>query len=157
MKEMKNKKMTMMGIGHKVGVFVGIYLVVTVVVSRMASPMFRITEGRYRSLLIAGIVLAVIGFSVNMVAAMQMMKAFKGGRLATKGLYAVFLNPMYTMQLLVTLPGIALLFNSWLVLTVVLFALVMAKIFIREEEGYLEEKFGDQYRDYRRKALIKLI
>jgi protein-S-isoprenylcysteine O-methyltransferase Ste14 len=150
------KKMSMMGIGHKAGAIVGIYLAATAAASYIFSPVFRITENSYGTLLAIGLTLAFVGFAANLAAAVQMIKAYKSGTLAKKGLYAIFLNPMYTMQLLVTVPGITLLFNSWLVLTTIVAGLVSVRIFVKEEESYLESKFGSEYTEYREKVLIKL-
>ena len=149
------KRMSVMGVGHKAGAVVGGYLVLTVVLSRIFSPLFRITSDSYSALLTAGIVMAVVGFSLNLAAAFQMLKAHKKDTLATAGLYGIFLHPMYFFQVFVTLPGVTLLFNSWLVLTMVLVGIAAVKLFVKEENHYLENRYGDAYREYRQKVLIK--
>jgi len=149
------KKMSVMGIGHKAGAVVGGYLVLTVVLSYVFSPSFRITSGSYSTLLTAGIVMAVVGFSINLAAAFQMLKAHKKDALATTGLYGIFLHPMYFFQVFVTIPGVTLLFNSWLVLTTVLVGIAAVKLFVKEENHYLENRYSDAYREYIQKVLIK--
>ena len=62
---------------------------------------------------------------------------------------------MHFFQLCVTLPGVTLLFNSWLALTTVLAGIAAVKLFVKEENHYLENRYGDAYRDYKRKVLIK--
>lgn len=150
-----DKKMSVMGIGHKAGAIVGGYLVITIVLSYLFSPFFRITANSYEVLLIVGIIAAVLGFSLNLAAAFQMLKAHKNDTLATRGLYAVFLHPMYVLQLFVTVPGITLLFNSWLVLSAVIVAIAVVKLLVKEENIYLENRYGEAYRAYRDKVLIK--
>ncbi|MDP4093253.1 MAG: isoprenylcysteine carboxylmethyltransferase family protein [Bacillota bacterium] len=149
------KKMSVMGIGHKAGAVILLYLVVVFGLGRIFSPFFRITGTHYNTLLITGIILIVVGFATNLAAAFTMLKAHKNGKLATKGLYAVFLNPMYTLQLFITVPGLTLLFNSWIVLTTIIAAIITIKVFVKEEEKYLENTFGDEYREYRKRVLIK--
>lgn len=149
------KRMSVMGIGHKAGAVVGGYLVLTVIPSYIFSPLFRITEGSYSTLLMVGIIMAVVGFSLNLAAAFQMLGAHKKDTLATTGLYRIFLHPMYFFQLCVTLPGVTLLFNSWLVLTTILVGIAAVKLFVKEENNYLETRYGDTYRTYRRKVPIK--
>jgi len=147
-------KMSVMGIGLKAGAVVGGYLAVTVALSYLFWPTFRIAEG-YTALVVAGIGVAVVGFSLNMVAAVQMLKAHKEDRLATGGMYRLFLNPMYFFQIFVTLPGIALIFNSWLALTSVLVGAVAVHLFAKEESRYLEKAYGDAYRAYRRNVPVR--
>ena len=57
--------------------------------------------------------------------------------------------------LCVTLPGVTLLFNLWLVLTTVLVGIAAVKLFEKEENHYPENRYGDAYREYRQKVLIK--
>jgi protein-S-isoprenylcysteine O-methyltransferase Ste14 len=149
-----SKKMSVMGIGHKAGAVVFVYLAATFAISYFTDPFFRITDS-YGALLTVGIVLAAVGFSANLVAAVQMLRAHKADRLATGGLYRVFLNPMYFLMMFVTLPGVTLLFNSWLVLTTIPVGAVAVHLFAREEGRYLEERYGEAYRAYHRSVPVK--
>jgi len=54
-------------------------------------------------------------------------------------------------------PGLLLLLNSWLALLTIIPAFIAFKGFTREEEKHLEEKFGTQYTEYRRKVLFKFL
>jgi protein-S-isoprenylcysteine O-methyltransferase Ste14 len=72
--------------------------------------------------------------------------------LVTTGFYRVTRNPMYFALALVLL-GAALLLGSlapWLPIPV--FLLIIDRRFIRGEERFLEEIFGDAYRDYCRRV-----
>ncbi len=150
------KKMSLMGVAGKIMIVLLISLAVLEGISLLLAPAFRITTD-YRSLVIAAVVIAVVGFAFNLIAAFGMLSAHKNDRLATKGLYALFLNPMYTFQLLITVPGLLLLLNSWLALLTIIPAFIAFKVFTKEEEKYLEEKFGTQYTEYRRKVLFKFL
>jgi protein-S-isoprenylcysteine O-methyltransferase Ste14 len=148
-------RMSVMGIGLKAGAVIGLYMILTVFLSFAFTPLFRITSDFYSALLITGIVMAAVGFSLNLAAAFQMLRAYKKDTLATGGLYGVFLHPMYFFQVFVTLPGILLLFNSWLALSTVLVGIAAVKVFEKEENRYLENRYGDAYRQYRHKVLIR--
>lgn len=150
------KKMSLMGIAGKILLVLLVTLAVTEGLSIWFSPVFRITED-YRSLVIVATVIALVGFSLNLTAAFGMLSAYKKDQLATKGLYALFLNPMYTFQILFTVPGLLLLLNSWLTLLTVVPVFIAFKVFVKEEEEYLEKKFGLQYLDYREKVLFKFL
>ncbi len=103
----------------------------------------------------AGVALIVIGLLLSI----GVMRAFGNAgtavppyrpttRLVSTGLYRYTRNPDYIGQTLVYV-GIALLANSWWPLVLLpLVLLVLHFGVIRREERYLEEKFGQEYRDY---------
>ena len=144
-----------MGIGPKAGIVISSYLAVTGLISYLARPLFLITSQSYGILLAVGIALAVVGFSINLLASLQMLKAYKADTLATKGLYGLFLHPMYFFQVFMTLPGIALITNSYLILTVVPVAAVVVKLFSRQENEYLKARYGTAYEAYRAKVPVR--
>ena len=150
------KKMTLMGVGDKILLVLLASLAVTEGVSLLCAPQFQIA-GDPGSLWRAAIVLVAVGFSLNLIATIGMLAAHKKGQLATKGLYALCRNPMYAFQLLLTVPGLLLLFNSWLTLLTVAPAFLAFKVFVKEEEQYLERKFGAQYAAYKEKVLLKFL
>lgn len=147
------KQMSVLGIGHKAGATVGAYLAITAAVSFLFAPAFLITQS-YAVLLRVGVVLAVAGFALNLVAAVQMLAAHKRDRLAITGMYHLFLHPMYFFMLFITLPGVALLFNSYLVLTAVPVSILIVRRLAREENEYLERRYGSAYREYRKTVMI---
>jgi protein-S-isoprenylcysteine O-methyltransferase Ste14 len=149
------RKMSIMGVGAKIAIPTLLYTAAAEAVSWLTNPLFRIT-GNYRSLLIAGISMAAVGFSLNLVAAVSMLKAHSEERLAVGGLYRLFRDPMYVLQIFITLPGLFLLFNSWLVLTGVIPAYLAHRLFVKEEHKYLEDKYGQAYRGYVSKVLVKI-
>ena len=152
---MMEKKMGVMGVGAKIAIALLIYVAATVVLNWIEWPSFLITD-HYTTLLIIGIALIVVGFGLNLVAAFTMLKATKENRLATGGLYAIFRDPMYVLQIFLTLPGLFLLFNSWLVLSGIIPGYFFYRVFVREEHTYLESKFGEEYREYVKKVPIKI-
>jgi protein-S-isoprenylcysteine O-methyltransferase Ste14 len=145
-----------MGVAGKIMLVLLPALAVTESLSLYFAPAFRLTED-YKSLVTAAILLAAVGFTLNLLAAFHMLGAYKKDQLATGGLYALFLNPMYTCQLLLTVPGLLLLFNSWLTLLAVVPAFIAFKVYVKEEEQYLIEKFGTQYLAYRKKVVFKFL
>jgi protein-S-isoprenylcysteine O-methyltransferase Ste14 len=125
--------------------------------TRRFRPFFAITTPRhYGSLLLAGRVLIAVGFSLNLVAALAMLKAHRADRLATGGFYHLLRDPMYVLQIFITLPGLFLLFNSWLALAGVIPAYIAYRIYVREEHRYLEERFGAEYKQYLVQVLLKI-
>jgi protein-S-isoprenylcysteine O-methyltransferase Ste14 len=148
-------KMSVMGVGGKISIPLLLYTAAAAAASWIFRPHFRIT-GNYRRLRTAGIVTAAAGFSLNLVAAVAMLKANRQDRLATGGLYRLFRDPMYVLQVFITLPGLFLLSNSWLVLTGVIPAYASYRAFVKEEHRYLEDRYGEAYRKYLEKVLLKI-
>lgn len=151
-----NKKMSLMGVGGKIAIVLVISTLITETISVLSGSTFRLTNN-YDDLVPVAIVLAIVGFAINLIAAFGMIGAYNKDELATKGLYSIFLNPMYTFQIFITVPGLLLLLNSWLVLITVIPTFIAFKIFVKEEQQYLENKFGKKYADYKNKVLIKFL
>ncbi len=149
-------KMSVMGVGAKILFVLLVALAVFEGLSLWLSPRFRIAADA-RALVWAGAALAVVGFALNLVAAWGMLRAHRAGRLATGGLYALFAHPMYVFQILITLPGLFLLFNSWLALLTILPTFVAYKVFSKEEERHLERQFGEQYVAYRKRVIVPFL
>jgi protein-S-isoprenylcysteine O-methyltransferase Ste14 len=149
------EKMSVMGVGGKIAFPTLLYVVVAGVLSRIFRPLFRIAANE-RSLRAPGIAMIALGFFLNLVAAFAMLKASREDRLATEGLYRLFRDPMYALQIFITLPGLFLLFNSWLVLAGVIPAYGAYRVFVKEEHRYLESRFGEAYRQYLKTVLLKV-
>jgi protein-S-isoprenylcysteine O-methyltransferase Ste14 len=65
------------------------------------------------------------------------------------GLYRFSRNPIY-LTFLIILAGIALVLNSiWVLLGMPLLVWLLRMLVISREERYLEDKFGDEYRQYK--------
>jgi len=93
-------------------------------------------------IILIGILLIVFGWQ----------KIFRAkGKLVTTGIYAHFRHPQYLGFLLLTL-GMNIL---WITISTLLLWPVLAVLYYRlakEEDEELEEKFGEEYRKYKRKV-----
>lgn len=73
-------------------------------------------------------------------------------RLEERGPYRVTRNPMYLQMVLVCVGVAVALANGWILLLTPLVALALQRLAIEPEEAYLEARFGEAYRDYRRRV-----
>jgi protein-S-isoprenylcysteine O-methyltransferase Ste14 len=141
--------MTVFGIGKKLGLITLPFLATALWAGYRLPAFFSFDHVPIAMLLGIGIGLIVIGLGVNFYSATFMMKAFRQHRLVTKGPFAVSRNPMYTSFILFTIPGIALAFNNWLVLICSLVVFLGITLLVKEEEVWLEETFGQEYKTYK--------
>jgi protein-S-isoprenylcysteine O-methyltransferase Ste14 len=133
------------------------YLIITVVVSYYTSPLFSIVNNGSNILVYVGIALIIPEIIMVAACGRRLLKSFDKNKLMTDGLYKFFRDPMYVAYLIFVIPGICLLFNSWLVLTTVILNYVLYSTFIKREHKYLEEKFGAEYKEYLDKVIIKFL
>lgn len=106
----------------------------------------------YGIIAVAGIVLLVIGVPFYMIAGITGMRAYNEGKLCTSGIYGLCRHPIYAAWVVFIVPGVMLLMNSWIGLTAIPVMYISLRMLVLKEELYMEEKFGDEYRAYKKKV-----
>ena len=152
-----SNKMKIAGVAPLIAIPTFLYLILAVVISLTATKIFTISTNHYFVLAAIGIVLITGGVLMVISCGRKLLKSFNSDLLMTDGLYRIFRNPMYASYLLLIIPGICLLFNSWLVLSTVVINYILFSVFIKREHRYLEEKFGSEYEEYLEKVFIKFL
>ena len=145
------KQMTARGVGLIFTMISGIYTAIVLVIhffwlSHLSLPLPRLIS------LIIGILLIVIGLPIFILPGIIIDKYFNQGKLATEGVYAYLRHPIYGSWIVFIMPGIVFIINSLLGLTIPFFMYFVFRILIVEEEKYLEEKFGDEYFEYKKRV-----
>jgi protein-S-isoprenylcysteine O-methyltransferase Ste14 len=141
-------KMSVFGAGHKIAV------ATVPTVAFCAAAAWRYGESFHYGgmpvpmLLGAGVGLIVVGLTVNFVAAFSMLRAFRQQRLLTSGIYSLSRNPMYASFIFLTIPGISLALNCWVMLGTSVALYVATSHFVVEEEWWLAERFGSKWEQY---------
>ena len=152
-----SNKMKITGVAPHIAVPTFIYLIITAIISYLTKPFFSIIENDSVVLIYLGVALILPGVIMVAACGRRLLKSFDKNILMTDGLYKIFRDPMYVAYLLFVIPGICLLFNSWLVITTVILNYVLYSTFIKKEHKYLEEKFGVEYKNYLDKVIIKFL
>jgi len=147
-----SNKMTAWGIGNKLGRITWPYLAFSIILNIIKPDIFTITQIPFLASAILGTIFIIIGLVMFSSGAKIIRKAFHEGKLLTNGVYAIVRNPMYSGLLIFMPLGIALWFRSWLILTVPIVTYIAFKLVFKEEDKYLEEKFGQEYLDYKSKV-----
>ena len=145
------KQMTARGVGPMFTLLSVIYAAVIFVIHFVWLPHLSLPLPRFISLPL-GILLVAIGLPIFILPGMKIDRYFNQGKLATEGIYAFFRHPIYGSWIVFILPGVAFIIDSLLALTIPLFVYGVFRVLISEEEKYLEQKFGDEYFEYKRRV-----
>ncbi|MBN1663712.1 MAG: isoprenylcysteine carboxylmethyltransferase family protein [Deltaproteobacteria bacterium] len=144
------EKMSIWGVGP-IFAFLSIgYGVTVLAISHYFDPTFRIPLIPKRLLSGLGVVLLLIGIPFFILSVKSVMKAYNSDLLVTRGVYGCCRHPLYSAWVVFIVPGIVLLVNSWIGLTVPLFMFFLLRRLVIKEETYLERVFDSEYKDYKK-------
>jgi protein-S-isoprenylcysteine O-methyltransferase Ste14 len=144
------------GAGPKIMAPLFVTFIITALVSYWYQPAFNYPIGIYEYAVALGVLLIIVGVPFWLLATVMFLRAWFAGRLETRGPFAVMLNPIYGSWMLLIIPGISLVVNWWPILLTSVAMYLAQRLFIREEDDYLRQKFGGQYEEYRKKVMLKL-
>ncbi len=105
--------------------------------------------------MIAGIVLLALGIPVWFSSAFMIIIYVPRHRLITTGPFALVAHPLYTSIALLVIPGTGLLFDTWVGFAIGAVLYVSSRIFSVREDRNLEEAFGEEYRRYRERVMVR--
>jgi protein-S-isoprenylcysteine O-methyltransferase Ste14 len=143
------KRMTVWGIGRKLTASTAAFAVVVAAVNYYFLPQWRFTVLSEKAALVLGVVLIMTGVVALVTLARTVTRAFKAGELATTGMFSITRNPMYCAWIIFIVPGIVIICRDMLLWLIPAFMYGAFKVLIKQEEVFLEQKFGDEYRAYR--------
>jgi len=137
-----------MGIGPRIGGVVLPWLALAVFLTLKFKGSFYYSEGGGRIFFFTGLALVLAGAIMYFLTVPALLKGLKQTRLVTDGTYYLCRHPLYTSVLLLIIPGISLMMNSWLVVTTSILGYTLFKIFIKSEYEEMKKFFGDDYERY---------
>lgn len=146
------KKMSLWGVGPRIGRWTFFYLAAAVAATLVWPSVFSIGFVPRGYLAAAGGALLLIAAPLYVITVRAVARAHCEDRLVTTGPYAVCRHPLYALWILLIVPAVAAFLASWLVLTASAFMYVVTRITTRHEEAYLEQRFGEAYRQYKRRV-----
>lgn len=144
------KKLSFLGIGPRIAILLLPWLAASIALSCIKIGVFGYTSEQNNIVMIAGIVLMAVGLIFYFSTVRILMAGLKETKLQTKGPYSLCQNPLYAAIILLIIPALSLLLNSWLVLTSSLAGYIMFRIFIGSEYSELEKFFGEEYLKYKK-------
>ena len=142
------KKMDFYGVGPKIGRILIPWWAVTIILS-FTSEYFRFTQERSITQTALGAVYLLFGLIFYFTSVKLLLNGLKEGKLVTTGTFSLCQNPLYMSFVLILIPAIGVLLNSWLVLTTCVVGFILMKVYISNEYQVLEEAFGSEYLKYK--------
>ena len=122
---------------------------------RALAAIFKAGPGPHGAARWAGLVFGLIGLTGVIVARYTLGRSFsiaaRATALVTRGLYSRIRNPIYVSGVFFIIGLALMMWNSYVLLLLVVIA-PMQIIRARREARVLEEKFGDEYREYRKRT-----
>ena len=146
------EKMSRWGVGPTFASLSIVYGVMTLAISRYFHPVCQIGLVPYWVLSILGIALILIGVPFFVISVITVTRAYNAGALVTDGIFRCCRHPLYGSWVFFIVPGIVFLANSWIGLTTPLFMYLLLLKLVKKEEIYLEEVFGSEYLEYKKRV-----
>lgn len=107
-------------------------------------------SARFRGIAVAlAVLVASLGVPFWASAAVELVKAWKAGTLATTGAYGLCRHPIFAVWIWFVLPFLALAFDSWAFLAAAAALGIGVRPGAMREERDLESEFGEAWRRYR--------
>jgi protein-S-isoprenylcysteine O-methyltransferase Ste14 len=151
------KRMRIEGAGPKIMAPLFLAFAITAWISYAYRPAFDYPLVPAEWTLALGALFLLIGVPFWLLSTGMFLLAYFGGRLETRGPFAVMPNPIYGSWIVFVIPGISLVLNWWPILLTSLVMYAAQRMFIREEDDALRQKFGRQYEEYRKNVPVKFL
>lgn len=145
-------KMTFGGIGPKLALISLPYILLAILVIQKDPQFLKLNLADNVWITIAGYAWISIGFLFYVTTILVFLTDFKKGLLVTRGTFSLCRNPIYASFIVFFIPGLALIFQSGMILSIALVLYLNFKISIHGENKVLEREFGDAYEVYRKSA-----
>ena len=149
MNDSDHKKLTFWGASPIIFVLTIIYAILIFFIDHLYGSIFEIDFISNRVSIVLAIVMLCIGISLYIAVLKGLKAAYKKHELVKTGFFSICRNPLFAVVIYLLLPGLLLLFDSWILLTIPCFMYVMFKVFINREEHLMEKEFGQDYVAYK--------
>ncbi|OQX84632.1 hypothetical protein B6D60_08965 [candidate division KSB1 bacterium 4484_87] len=145
------QKMSRWGVGPVFVVLSILFSIVPLSISYYFFPFFKIKFIPQIVLTISGIIFILTGLTIFVISYFAVDRAYYQGKFVNHGVYRCCRHPLYASWVVFTVPGIIMIVNSWLGFTAPVFMYFLLRKLVQKEETYMEQKFGEEYREYKRK------
>jgi len=149
---MEERKMTIFGVGLKIFKPTIIYGLAALIITLIFPRIFLMTFLPSAAFNIMGGMLLGIGIAFLFISGVTVKKAIAEERLETTGTFSIVRNPLYFAWIAFVFTGSALATQAWLLFGMSVIAYYKFLHHIPEEESMLEETFGKEYLEYKKRV-----
>ena len=114
-----------------------VYSIIMISLTRYFYPVFQMDFIPRPILIVIAFILLMIGIPFFIFSVITLNKAYNSNILVKSGAYQYCRHPIYASWVVFIVPGMVLLANSWLGLTVPVFMYIVLRILVKKEEVYL--------------------
>lgn len=147
-----NTKMTFGGIGPKLALITLPYIVLAITVMQRDPEFLKLDFVNDKWLAWTGYAWIGIGIVFYAATIAVFLTDFKKGLLVTRGTFSMCRNPIYESFIVFFIPGLALFFQSGIIMSMALVLYLNFKISIHGENIVLQREFGDAFAEYRKRV-----
>ena len=140
------------GAGDKIMGLTIPFALVGIVLNILYPQYFRLHSGLVG--IIIGTTFLIIGLPFWLISVVQILVYIPKNKLITKGPFAILLHPIYTSVAIFVIPGISLIFDTWVGLGIGTILYIISRFFRGQEEKALHSIFPEEYHTYRSKVKI---
>jgi protein-S-isoprenylcysteine O-methyltransferase Ste14 len=140
--------MNIYGIGPRIAIVGGLAFIVTVLLQAIFGLTISLPTSWFIWLRLIGFILNAVGLWFWFFSIVQIKRAFESHHLATKGVYSLSRNPMYSAFIVFIVPGIAFMTNNFLIIFISICMFICFKLLIGKEEKYLQQEYGAEFEEY---------
>jgi len=141
--------MVLLGIGPKLVLFTLLYSFLLKLGIKHYNFDITLMVVPYFILIIVGILLIITGIFLLIKSLIVIRKLYKVDILYTKNIYSLCRHPLYASWIIFIVPGIVILLNSLLLLTIPFVMYFIFRLLVKGEENLLIKKYGVQYLEYK--------
>jgi len=145
----ENHELPFYGVGLKMTLTLVPFIVLLGTLNTIFSPAFQLPINQIWMIPI-GIILIMIGVFIFIKSEILLGKAYRASELLVTGFYGHMRHPMYGSFILLIIPGIIIIINSWILFFIPFIFYIIFRIFIKQEESYCLKKFGEKYTHYKK-------
>jgi len=145
-----NTKMTFFGIGPKLALISLPYIVLAMLVIQRDPQFLKLNFADAVWIAIAGYAWIGIGSLFYVATIKVFLTDFKKGLLVKRGTFGLCRNPIYASFIVFFIPGLGLVFQSGMILSIAVVLYLNFKLSIHGENKVLEREFGEAYEIYRK-------
>ena len=145
----ENHEISVYGVGPKMTLTLVPFILLLGILNIIFSPAFQLPVNQIWMIPI-GIMLIIIGVFIFIKSEILLGKAYRASELLLIGFYGHMRHPMYSSFILLIIPGIVIMINSWILYFLPFIFYIIFRIFIKQEENYCLKKFGEKYTHYKK-------